>query len=190
MTTLNDTTIINTTRDWLDRAVIGLNLCPFAKAVQVKNQIRYVVSHATQTESLLEDLLQELRLLQDTAPEQLDTTLLIVPAMFADFYDFNDFFDVADAVTLEPEFDEQFQVASFHPQFQFEGTAPDDIENYTNRSPYPILHLLRENSISRAVEAYPDAEMIYGKNIETLRQLGLTGWRSLFGPERQLPTTD
>ena len=102
MTTLNDTTIINTTRDWLDRAVIGLNLCPFAKAVQVKNQIRYVVSHATQTESLLEDLLQELRLLQDTAPEQLDTTLLIVPAMFADFYDFNDFFDVADAVTLEP----------------------------------------------------------------------------------------
>lgn len=180
MNTLTETQIIEITKTWLERAVIGLNLCPFAKAVQIKQQIRYVVSPAIRTEDLLQDLLQELRLLQDTDPEQTDTTLLIVPNLFANFYDFNDFFDIADTVTLEPEFNAEFQIASFHPHFQFEGTQVDDIENYTNRSPYPILHLLREDSVSRAVDAYPDIETIYTKNMITLQQLGLVGWQRLF----------
>ncbi|MHB1676155.1 MAG: DUF1415 domain-containing protein [Sulfuriferula sp.] len=173
-------TIIKDTRDWLEKAVIGLNLCPFAKAVQAKNQIRYVASNATTAEALLGDLLEELRLLDESDPELLDTTLLIHPAVLTDFLDYNDFLDIADAAAAEPEFDDQFQVASFHPQFQFAGTAADDIENYTNRSPYPMLHLLRESSVERAVAAFPEAEQIYEKNMITLRQLGHAGWQQLF----------
>ncbi len=177
---MDETTVIDATRVWLERAVIGLNLCPFAKAVQVKNQIRYVVSHTTSETTLLDQLLTELDRLRDTDPELLETTLLIVPDMFADFLDFNDFLDVADAAAAQPEFEDAFQIASFHPHYQFADTEADDIENYTNRAPYPVLHLLREASIARAVEAYPDAEEIYGRNIETLRNLGIAGWRRLF----------
>ena len=173
-------TIIKNTQNWLEKAVIGLNLCPFAKAVQIKNQIRYVVSDATNAEALLADLLQELHLLYDSDAELLDTTLLIHPAVLMDFLDYNDFLDVADAAAAEPEFDEQLQIASFHPQFQFADTAVDDIENYTNRSPYPMLHLLREASVARAVAVFPQAEQIYQKNIDTLRQLGHAGWQQLF----------
>ena len=171
-----DTDIIDATRIWLEKAVIGLNLCPFAKAVHVKQQIRYVVSPATTPEALLEDLLDELRTLQDADPEQIDTTLLIHPHVLNDFLDYNDFLDIADAAAAEPEFDDAFQIASFHPDYQFADTAPDDIENYTNRSPYPTLHLLREASIDRAVEAFPEAEQIYEKNMATLNELGLAGW--------------
>lgn len=172
--------IIKETKTWLEKAVIGLNLCPFAKAVQVKDQIRYVVSRATTAEELLADLLDELRYLYDSDPGLVDTTLLIHPAVLTDFLDYNDFLDVADAAAAEPEFDDQLQVASFHPQFQFAGTAVDDIENYTNRSPYPMLHLLREVSVARAVAAFPEAEQIYEKNKATLRELGHAGWQRLF----------
>ena len=174
-----DTDIISATQAWLEKAVIGLNLCPFAKAVHVKGQIRYVVSAATTPEALLEDLLTELRNLQDADPEQIDTTLLIHPLVLNDFLDYNDFLDIADAAAAEPEFDDAFQIASFHPDYQFADTTPDDIENYTNRSPYPTLHLLREASIDRAVEAFPEAEQIYEKNMVTLNELGLAGWEKL-----------
>ncbi|MES1998985.1 MAG: DUF1415 domain-containing protein [Pseudomonadota bacterium] len=174
-----DTDIISATQAWLEKAVIGLNLCPFAKAVHVKGQIRYVVSAATTSEALLEDLLNELRALQDADPEQIDTTLLIHPYVLNDFLDYNDFLDIADAAAAEPEFDDAFQIASFHPDYQFADTAQDDIENYTNRSPYPTLHLLREASIDRAVEAFPEAEQIYEKNMATLNELGLAGWKKL-----------
>ncbi|HEX5337580.1 MAG TPA: DUF1415 domain-containing protein [Gallionella sp.] len=172
-------TIIAATQAWLEKAVIGLNLCPFAKAVHVKKQIRYVVSAATTPEALLEDLLSELRMLQDTDPEKLDTTLLIHPYVLTDFLDFNDFLDTVDIAVAEPEFGDEFQVASLHPQYQFAGTAPDDIENYTNRSPYPTLHLLRESSVDRAVDAFPDADRIPDRNIETLQKLGHEGWAKL-----------
>mgnify|MGYP001579673088 CR=1 FL=1 len=172
-------TIIAATQDWLEKAVIGLNLCPFAKSVHVKNQIRYVVSAATTPEALLEELMSELRLLQDTSPEKLDTTLLIHPYVLTDFLDFNDFLDTVDIAVAEPEFGDEFQVASLHPHFQFAGTAPDDIENYTNRSPYPTLHLLREDSVDRAVDAFPDADKIADTNIETLKKLGHAGWAKL-----------
>ena len=174
-----DTEIIDTTRAWLEKAVIGLNLCPFAKAVHVKQQIRYVVSTATTPEALLEDLLTELRTLQDTEAEQTDTTLLIHPYVLGDFLDYNDFLDIADAAAAEPEFDDAFQIASFHPDYQFADTAPDNIENYTNRSPYPVLHLLRETSVERAVAAFPEADAIFEKNMATLNALGPEGWNKL-----------
>lgn len=173
-------TVIADTQAWLHKAVIGLNLCPFAKAVQVKNQIRYVVSGATSAEALLQDLLQELAFLRDADPATVETTLLIHPGVLADFLDYNDFLDVADAAVEELELDGDIQVASFHPGYQFDGTGPDDIENYSNRSPYPTLHLLRESSIDQAVQAFPDAANIYEANIETLQKLGLEGWKKLW----------
>ncbi len=167
-------------RNWLEKAVIGLNLCPFARAVYVREQIRFAVSHATTPDMLAADLLEELRLLQAADPQQLDTTLLLVPDMLADFLEFNDFLEIAEAVADEAEFDAEFQVAAFHPGWQFAGTQPDDIGNYTNRAPWPVLHLLREASIDAAVAAIPDPRDIYERNIETLRKLGLAGWRKLF----------
>ncbi len=143
--TIAQDTIISQTQEWLTKAVIGLNLCPFAKSVHVKEQIRYVVSEAETPEALLEDLINELAVLRDTDPEQLDTTLLIHPKVLGDFEEYNDFLDVVDAAVEDMELDGEVQVASFHPQYQFEGTEPDDIENYTNRTPYPTLHLLRES---------------------------------------------
>lgn len=175
----NHDTVIAATQNWLEKAVIGLNLCPFAKAVHVKKQIRYVVSAATTPEALLEELLAELRLLQDTDAEKLDTTLLIHPYVFNDFLDFNDFFDTVDMAVAEPEFEDAFQVATLHPHYQFAGTRPDDIENYTNRSPYPTLHLLREASVDKAVDAFPDADLIPERNIETMEKLGHEGWEKL-----------
>jgi hypothetical protein len=180
-----DDAIVDATRRWLDRAVIGLNLCPFAKAVYVKDQVRYVVSHATTPEALLEELMNELQLLSDTDPEKVDTTLLIHPDVLADFMDFNDFLDVADAALEDMELDGELQVASFHPDYQFADTDQNDISNYTNRAPYPTLHLLREDSIARAVEAFPDAAAIFEKNIDTMEQLGHEGWDKLdVGPAR------
>jgi uncharacterized protein len=170
-------TIVAATRHWLTRAVIGLNLCPFAKAVHVKDQIRYAVSDATTIESVLADLESELRKLADADPAVIDTTLLILPRALAEFLDYNDCLYFADKLLKELRLEGTLQIASFHPQYQFEGSEPDDIENYTNRSPYPILHLLREASIERAVEAFPDAADIYERNQETLRRLGLEGLR-------------
>ena len=167
------------TRVWVEKAVIGLNLCPFAKAVQVKDQIRYAVSLATTPDVLLEDLLRELETLAEGNPEKLDTTLLIHPHVLTDFLDYNEFLDIADAAIEDKQLDGIIQVASFHPHYQFDGAEPDDIDNYTNRSPYPTLHLLREESITRAVQAFPDAAAIFEKNIITLRLLGHEGWREL-----------
>ncbi|MNR88101.1 hypothetical protein D3C72_190310 [compost metagenome] len=179
--------VIAATQAWLERAVIGLNLCPFAKSVYVKQQIRYTVSDAQDTEALLQQLKSELQFLQASDPAAIDTTLLILPDVLDDFLDYNDFLDVADTAIEELGLDGEIQIASFHPDYQFAGSKTDDIENYTNRSPYPILHLLRETSIERAVAAFPEAEDIYEKNMETLRQLGLQGWSNLqlFTPARK-----
>lgn len=169
--------ILDATRHWLARAVIGLNLCPFAKSVYVKQQIRYTISAAADLEGVLIDLERELQLLAQTDPAAIDTTLLILPHALADFADFNDATWFAERLVQQLRLEGTLQVASFHPQFQFEGSEPDDIENYTNRAPYPILHLLREASIERAVDAFPDAADIYERNQETLRKLGFDGWR-------------
>ena len=167
------------TRAWVDRVVIGLNLCPFAKAVQVKGLVRYVLSSATDPASLLADLTGELERLADVPADRLETTLLIHPRALVDFAEYNDFLEVAEDTVAELELEGIIQIASFHPQYQFAGTEPDDIDNATNRSPWPTLHLIREDSIDRAVQAFPEAEAIYETNIETLRRLGPAGWAEL-----------
>jgi hypothetical protein len=172
-------TVVAATRHWLTEAVIGLNLCPFAKAVHVKGQIRYAVSDAVDMEAVLTDLEAELQTLIATDPEAIDTTLLILPRALGDFLDFNDCLFFADRLIKQLRLEGIVQIASFHPAYQFEGSKPDDIENYTNRAPYPILHLLREDSIERAVQAVPDAEDIYERNQATLRRVGLAGWNAL-----------
>ena len=174
-----DEEVIAATRAWLERAVIGLNLCPFAKAVHVKNQIRYAVSAAQTPGDLLADLVTELRILQAADPSEIDTTLLVHPRVLSDFLDYNDFLEVAEAAVAGEGLEGEIQLASFHPQYQFAGTRPEDIENCSNRSPYPTLHLLREASIERAVAVFPDARQIFERNIETLRRLGHDGWRRL-----------
>ena len=171
---------IAATRQWLERAVIGLNLCPFAKAVHVKQQVRFVLSDASTPEALLEQLAEDLLLLRDTPADEVDTTLLVHPDVLQDFLDYNDFLDNADAAVEALDLGGILQVASFHPDYQFAGTAPQDISNYTNRAPYPTLHLLREDSVSRAVAAFPEADSIVDRNIETLDRLGIEGWRKLF----------
>jgi len=176
---MNHDQVITDTRDWVVKAVIGLNLCPFAKAVHVNERIRYVVSDATEPEALLKDLARELLALKRADPEAVDTTLLIHPGVLTDFLDFNDFLDAADALVEELELDGILQIADFHPDYQFEGSEPDDIANYSNRSPYPTLHLLREESIGRAVESMPDTASIYENNLDTLARLGHEGWDAL-----------
>ncbi len=171
--------VIVATRMWLEQAVIGLNLCPFAKAVYVKEQIRYVVSQAQDPGALLDELKRELVFLAQAAPEAVDTTLLIHPQVLTEFLEYNEFLSVADAAIEGFGLEGVLQIASFHPAYQFAGTAADDITNYTNRSPYPMLHLLREASIDRAVAAFPEAEEIYQKNIKTMRRLGVAGWEAL-----------
>ncbi|RZA35694.1 MAG: DUF1415 domain-containing protein [Lysobacteraceae bacterium] len=171
------------TRLWLEHAVIGLNLCPFAKAVYVKQQVRFVLSDASTPEALLEQLAEELVLLRDTPADEIDTTLIVHPEVLQDFLDYNDFLDNADAAVEALDLEGVLQVASFHPGYQFAGTAADDIGNYTNRSPYPTLHLLREDSVSRAVEAFPDADRIVDRNVATLDALGIAGWRMLFATQ-------
>ncbi len=169
--------ILAATRHWLARAVIGLNLCPFAKSVYVKDQVRYAISEATTLEDALADLETELRALEAADPQRIDTTLLIFPRVFADFVDYNDALFFADRLVQQLRLGGVLQIASFHPAYRFEGSEADDIENYTNRAPYPMLHLLREDSIARAVDAFPDASAIYEKNQQTLRRLGHDGWR-------------
>jgi uncharacterized protein len=166
-------------RRWLELAVIGLNLCPFAKAVHVKGQIHYAVSRATQAADLLDDLKSELQSLQALDAAVRDTTLLIAPDCLPDFLDFNDLVARANQVVKRLGLTGIVQIAPFHPQFQFAGTHADDITNFTNRAPYPTLHLLREASIDRAVAAFPQAEDIFEKNMQTLTQLGLAGWAAL-----------
>jgi uncharacterized protein len=167
------------TRAWVEHAVIGLNLCPFAKAVHTRGQIRYVVSDDTDPEDLLNTLCAELQRLAQADPAEVDTTLIIHPQVLTDFLDYNDFLEIADQALADLGLEGVLQVASFHPQYQFEGTAPDDAGNASNRSPYPTLHLLREDSVDRAVDAFPEAERIYETNIRTLEAMGPDGWAAL-----------
>ena len=170
---------IKDTRRWLERAVIGLNLCPFAKAVHVKQQIHYALSQARGVNELREELGTQLGELVKLNADVRETTLLIVPTVLRDFLDFNDFLAEAEQVLSALDLEGVIQIASFHPDYQFAGTRADDITNFTNRSPYPTLHLIREASIDRAVEAFPDPEAIFETNMQTLENLGPAGWAAL-----------
>ena len=158
------------TRQWLEEIVIGLNLCPFARKELVNNRIRFVVSSANSEEALLTDLQAELRFLDEHPGTE--TTLLVHPGMLTDFDDYNDFLSAADGLLELLALDGIYQVASFHPCYRFAGTAPEDAENFTNRSPFPMLHLLRESSVTRAVESHPDPDAIPQRNIALMEELG------------------
>lgn len=179
MTTPDSATVTDHTRQWLEKAVIALNLCPFAKAPHVKNLVRISVSQARHLDGFLEDLDRELQLLGDTPADELETTLLVHPTLFPDFDTFNQMLDIADAAVVDNGLEGIVQIAPFHPDFQFEGTDSDDIGNYTNRSPYPTLHLIREDSIAKAVQAFPDASAIFERNIALLEKMGHEGWDKL-----------
>ena len=174
-----DAAVLQDTVRWLERAVIGLNLCPFAKGVHAKGQIHCAVSSATDPEALLQELERELKSLVATAPEVRDTTLLVAPGFLPDFLDFNGVLACTDKLLRKLKLQGEVQIASFHPQFQFAGTSADDVTNCTNRAPYPTLHLLREASIDRAVEVFPEAEDIFERNMHVLEDLGMKGWRAL-----------
>jgi hypothetical protein len=177
---IDDETIIEATRRWVEKAVIGLGLCPFAESVYRSGRVRFHVSRQRSAASLLEELRVELERLHAAPPQQCETTLLIHPWTLNDFVEFNDFLGICDQTVLELGLEGEIQVASFHPQYQFEGTESADIENHTNRSPYPTLHLLREESVERALGTVPDPAMIYERNIRRLRELGIDGWDALW----------
>ena len=172
-------TALAETRAWVDRAVIGLQLCPFAKAPQVKGQVRYIASEAVDADALLSDLVEELKLLAAASPDRIETTLLVHPRAFADFEDHNDFLEIAEAALVALDLEGVIQIASFHPEYRFAASAPDDIANATNRSPHPTLHLLREESIERALATFGDPDSIFEANIATMERLGPDGWAAL-----------
>lgn len=181
----NDDVHVRDTLRWLERAVIGLNLCPFAKAVYVKGLIHCQVSSAEDAAGVLQDLGLELDALMSLGSAARETTLLIVPHALHDFLEFNDFVARAERMLRKRGLEGVIQLASFHPQFQFDDAEAHDITNFTNRSPYPVLHLLREDSITRAVAAFPHPEAIYDANMQVLRRLGVEGWTALdVGPSR------
>ncbi len=172
--------IIRTVNTWLDDVVIGLNLCPFAAKPQRNQQIRIVVSDADSDEKLLEDLLTQFIELDNTPAETLDTTLVVVPNMLGDFYDYNLFIDWIDAVIRQQGWEGVYQVATFHPDYCFADSEPDDAENLTNRSPYPIFHLIREASMERVLKHYPDPEAIPEANMEKVANLSDADRQALF----------
>jgi hypothetical protein len=172
--------IILATRRWLEKSVIGLNLCPFAEGPYRGNRVRFFVSEQRSASGLLEELHSELKSLEAVDPQACETALLIHPWVLNDFIEYNDFLEVCDGVVAELGLEGTLQVASFHPQYQFADSQPGDIENYTNRSPYPMLHLLREASVERAIAATGDTTQIYLRNMRTLRALGHAGWQRLW----------
>lgn len=176
-----DNAEVDRVREWMEQAVLRLGLCPFAAEPWNTGRVRMAVTHATTETRLLEDLHAELKTLCDSASETIETTLLIVPDMLEEFADYNQFLDLAEALIEQQGWTDKFQLASFHPHYQFAGTEPNDPSNLTNCSPYPILHLLRESSVTRAVESYPNVDQIPIANIETLRGLNEQRRREIFG---------
>lgn len=172
-------TALADTRRWLERAVVGLNLCPFAKAVLVKRQVHFAATEADHTQGILEAFEQELAVLMATEPRERDTTLLVIPRGMEDFLTFLDLTTRAERIVRKRGLEGVVQVAHFHPRFVFAGADEDDIANCTNRAPHPTLHLLREASIARAVAAFPDAAAIYEANMDLMRRLGREGWEAL-----------
>ncbi len=177
---IDSRSVIEETRRWVEKAVIGLGLCPFADAVYRSGGVRFHVSEQRSAAGLLQELRSELNFLQASDPRICETTLLIHPWVLTDFIEFNDFLQLCDATVADLDLEGELQVASFHPQYQFAGTQPQDIENHTNRSPFPTLHLLREASVERALAAVPDPDSIYRNNIRRLRELGYAGWQALW----------
>jgi hypothetical protein len=176
---LVDDRIVRSVRRWVETVVVGLNLCPFAKRELVKNRVRFVVTEATNEDQLLVALEAELDLLSSEA--SVETTLLIHPGVLQNFYAYNQFLNSADALLQQMKLESIYQIASFHPEYQFAGTEQADVENYTNRSPYPMLHLIREESLERAIASYPDVDSIPEQNKKLMKSLGEIKMKELLG---------
>jgi uncharacterized protein len=176
--------VIASTRQWVEKAVIGLKLCPFAATPYATNRVRFCVSEARTQALLRQDLQRELLGLEKADPLECETTLLIHPWVLQDFFDYNEFLGECEDVLVECALADELQIASFHPQYQFAGIDADDLGNYTNRSPYPMLHVLRESSVTRAVDGFAGVHQIGSNNIETLRQLGHERWKQLWDIEK------
>lgn len=175
--TPNDAAVEAATRHWVERVVVGLSLCPFARAVLPR--LRIVVSAARNIDELLDDLGAELERLVETDVDEVPTTLVVTPHAFGDFYAYLDAIEVVEAVLADTDLEGEIQVASFHPDYCFEGAPADDPANLSNRSPYPMFHLLREDEVSRAVDSHPDPEGIPPRNIALLRSMGADAIRAL-----------
>lgn len=183
----NDNEYIEATRLWVQRLVVDMNLCPFAKRELVKERVRFAITAATTEAQLLAALRAELERLQ--SDPSVETTLLIHPQVLQDFRDYNQFLDAADGLLVDMQLDGIYQIASFHPHYQFAGTAADDAENYTNRTPYPLLHLLREDSLERAIASYPDVDGIPERNIALMQRLGHDALQQLLASLTDAPKT-
>jgi hypothetical protein len=177
MPQLTDQQVISATQAWVKSVIIGYGICPFAKREWDRGSIYFAVSRATDIECFLAHLIQECERLD--SDDGVETTLLIYPDAFLTFADYLDYLDIAERLLIMQGYEGVYQLASFHPNYCFEGAAPDDAANYTNRSPYPMLHLIREESIERAVAAYPHPENIPERNIELTRRLGLAKMQAL-----------
>ena len=173
-----DEEIVLSVRQWVNTFVMEMNLCPFAKYEMLNNRVRFATTNAITEEQLLMSLQDELELLN--REPSVETTLLIHPNVVQDFYDYNQFLSYADNLLLEMGLEGTYQVASFHPDYQFGGTNPEDAENYTNRSPYPLLHLIREASLERAIVEYPDVDQIPIRNVALMNSLGHNKLQALF----------
>lgn len=184
----SDAQAIAATQHWIERAVIGLGLCPFARTPVAQQRVRYRVSAARDTQTLAADLREEAQRLIAADPQQIETTVLIHPHVLGDFLDYNDFLDVAEATLAALGLDADLQIASFHPHYQFGDAEADAVENCTNRSPYPILHLLRADGVAAAIESVREPEAIYRRNIQTLRRLGRAGWDALWDDAAAVPS--
>ena len=175
-------TTVNITRRWINSFIVDLNLCPFARREVMRNSMRFTVFEDSDPENILHALSEEITLLHNS-PE-IETSFLILPAGMPDFRDFNDFINAAESLTEALGWEGRYQLVGFHPQYQFANTEPDDAENYTNRSPFPMLHILRESSVSDAVATTHDTALIPQRNIATLGDMGTTvlkaRWRNCF----------
>lgn len=178
--TINKTAITTEVEQWLNDVVIGLNLCPFAAKPQRNQQIKIFVSEAVTEEQLLQDILQQLLELEGSSAQSLETTLVVVPNMLEDFFEYNFFIDWVEALITQQDWQGIFQVATFHPHYCFGGTRPEDDENLTNRSPYPIFHLIREESMEKVLKYYPNPEAIPDTNIARVSALSDQERRQLF----------
>jgi len=174
--------VIEQSRCWLEKLVIGEGLCPFARQPYEAGRVRFVVSSAENDEALLEDLLAELLYLQKTPLQEAETSLLILPYMLQDFLDYNDFLDLVDALLEQQQMEGEFQIATMHPDYQFVDTDFNDAQNYTNRSPYPLLHLIREESLTRVLQQFPNPEQIPERNIRHMQALGTATLQQLLSP--------
>ncbi|KHA60669.1 hypothetical protein NL53_11495 [Vibrio variabilis] len=180
ITTRSNNEIAQQVEQWLNDVVIGLNLCPFAAKPQRNKQIKIFVSEAITEETLLEDILTQLLELEATPAEELETTLVVAPNMLADFYDYNLFIDWVEALIKQQDWEGIFQLATFHPDYCFGGTEPEDAENLTNRSPYPVFHLIREESMEKVLKHYPNPEAIPDTNIARVESLTPEERKKLF----------